>query len=117
MINCSRAVDSIGDTLYDGRFCRTLNLLDEGNRDALAIEVGTLLLTVRVVRVLEQLVATHEAPAMLLCDDGPDSIAQALVHCCEQYGILPHRIQPGKSNQNAFIERFSKTYRDEVLDG
>ncbi len=80
------------------------------------IEISTSLPSVRVVQVLEQLVAMHGAPAMLRCDNGPEFIAAALMRWCEQHGVVLHHIQPGKPNQNAFIERFNRTYRHEVLD-
>ena len=47
---------------------------------------------------------------------GPEFCAQAFVDCCEERGIQIRYIQPGKPNQNAFIERFNKSYRDEVLN-
>jgi putative transposase len=51
------AVDFMSDTLYGGRRFRTLNILDEGVREGLAIEIDTSLPTERVVRVLEQAVS------------------------------------------------------------
>lgn len=57
VLNRTWALDFMGDTLYDGRCYRTLSVLDEGNREALAIEIGTSLPSVRVLQVLEQLVA------------------------------------------------------------
>ena len=116
VLNRTWALDFMGDTLYDGRCYRTLNVLDEGNREALAIEVSTSLPSVRVVQVLEQLVTLHGAPAMLRCDNGPEFIAAALARWCDHHGVVLHHIQPGKPNQNAFIERFNKTYGAEVLD-
>lgn len=116
MLNRTWALDFMGDTLYDGRCSRTLNVLDEGNREALAIDISTSLPSVRVVQVLKQLVAMHGAPAMLRCDNGPEFIARALVRWCGQYGVVLHHVQPGKPNQNAFIERLNKTNRHEVLD-
>lgn len=116
ILNQTWALDFMGDTLYDGRCYRTLNVLDEGNREALAIEVGTSLPSARVITVLEQLVAMYGQPTMLRCDNGPEFIAEALVEWCEKHGVHLHHIAPGKPNQNAFIERFNKTYRTEVLD-
>lgn len=64
--NAVWALDFMSDCLYDGRRFRTLNVLDEGVREALAIEL--------------------------------------------------RYIQPGKPDQNAYIERFNRTYREEVLN-
>ena len=50
------------DTLYDGRPFRTLNVIDEGNREALRIECGTSIPSSRVVQVLNQLVENHSRP-------------------------------------------------------
>ncbi len=116
VLNRTWALDFMGDTLYDGRTYRTLNVLDEGNREALAIEVATSLPSVRVVEVLAQLVAMHGAPAALRCDNGPEFIAEALATWCTEAGIRLQHIAPGKPNQNAFIERFNRTYRTEVLN-
>lgn len=116
VLNRTWALDFMGDTLYDGRRYRTLNVLDEGNREALAIEISPSLPSARVVRLLEQLVAIHGAPTALRCDNGPELIADTLTSWCEAQGIVLQHIAPGKPNQNAFIERFNRTYRDEVLN-
>lgn len=115
-LNHTWALDFMGDTLYDGRCYRTLNVLDEGNREGLAIEVDTSLPSARVVQVLDQLVAMHGVPTRLRCDNGPEFVAAALADWCAERGITLQHIQPGKPNQNAFIERFNRTYRTEVLD-
>ncbi len=104
------------DTLYGGRRFRTLNVLDEGNREGLASEVGTSIPAPRVVRVLDQLVALSGCPPALRLDNGPELTAQVFVDWCDRHGIVRLYIQPGKPVQNAFIERFNRTYREEVLD-
>jgi putative transposase len=110
------ALDFMHDALYCGRPFRTLNVLDEGNREALGIEVGHAIPAERVVRVLEQLIAIHGCPAAFRLDNGPEFTAQVFTSWCEARGIALLYIQPGKPDQNAFIERFNRTYRDEVLD-
>ena len=110
------ALDFMSDTLYEGRRFRTLNILDEGNREALAIDVAVSLPSVRVIAVLEELVALHGAPRALRLDNGPELISTALTRWCAQHHIALRYIQPGKPQQNAYIERFNRTYRTEVLD-
>ena len=66
------ALDVMHDALYGGRRFRTLNVLDEGNREGLAIEVGTSIPASRVVRVLDQLVALYGRPQALRLDNGPE---------------------------------------------
>jgi putative transposase len=66
------ALDFMVDTLYDGRRFRTLNGIDESNREGLAIEIGTTLPSLRVIAVLEELIALHGAPQHLRVDNGPE---------------------------------------------
>jgi len=110
------ALDFMSDALYGGRAFRTLNFLDEGNRQALGIEVAHSIPSLRVIRVMEQLIEMHGKPKALRVDNGPELTAIAFTEWCANRGIEIRFIQPGKPDQNAFIERFNKTYRDEVLD-
>lgn len=110
------ALDFMRDTLYDGRPFRTLNVIDEGNREALRIECGTSIPSVRVVRVMNQLVEVYGKPEAIRLDNGPELTAEAFVEWAEQLGVKLLFIQPGKPNQNAFVERFNRSFRQEVLD-
>jgi putative transposase len=110
------ALDFMRDTLYDGRPFRILNVIDEGNREALRIEVGTSISSVRLTRVLSELVAVYGKPQAIRLDNGPEMTADAFTDWAKAMGIELRFIQPGKPNQNAFIERFNKSFRDEVLN-
>jgi putative transposase len=103
------------DTLYGGRRFRTLNVIDEGNREGLAIETGTSIPSARVVRVMEQLIDLHGRPGSVRLDNGPELTAETFVGWCQRQGIELRYIQPGKRDQNAYIERFNRSYREEVL--
>jgi putative transposase len=115
-LNHTWAIDFMADALYGGRKIRTLNVIDEGNREALAIDVALSIPSVRVIRILEELVAVHGRPVALRVDNGPELISEAFLTWCGEQGIEVRHIQPGKPDQNAFIERFNRSYRDEVLD-
>jgi len=109
------AVDFMADTLYDGRLFRTFNVIDEGNREVLGIEVATSIPSLRVIRVMEQLIELHGKPQALRLDNGSELTSIAFTEWCQSQAIELRFIQPGKPDQNAFIERFNKTYREEVL--
>ena len=116
VLNDTWAMDFMGDTLYDGRKYRVFNVLDEGNRECLAIEIGVSLPSVRITDVLDQLIILHGKPLRLRSDNGPEFIADALQDWCHEHGIIRQCIQPGKPNQNAYIERFNRSFREEILD-
>ena len=110
------SADFMSDTLYHGTRFRTFNVIDDHNREALAIEIDTSLRASRLVRVFERLKAERGLPDVLRVDNGPEFLSQVLVDWCQTHGVLIHYIQPGKPNQNAYIERFNRTYRNEVLN-
>lgn len=114
--NHTWSMDFVHDTLYHGKRFRTLNILDEGVREILAIEVDTSLPAERVIRVLDQLKESRGLPAQIRVDNGPELISAKLVAWCEIHHVRLHHIQPGRPTQNAYIERFNRTFRNEVLD-
>jgi putative transposase len=115
-VNAVWSLDFMSDALYRGRRFRTLNVLDEGVREALEIVVDTSLPSARVARTLEQIRQWRGKPAAIRCDNGPELVGQAFVDWCEENKVEIRYIQPGKPNQNAYIERFNRTYRSEVLN-
>jgi putative transposase len=115
-INQTWSMDFMADVLESGRKFRTFNLIDDYNREALAIEIDTSLCGQRIVRVLEQTIDWRGKPQQIRSDNGPEFLSNALTEFCNKQNIRLRHIQPGKPMQNAFIERFNKTYRTDVLD-
>ena len=115
-MNAVWAIDFMHDTLYRGRAFRTLNVLDEANRGGLGIEVATGIPASRMIRFLTQLVEIHGRPQAIRCDNGPELTSYAFTEWCKAQDIELRFIQPGKPDQNAFIERFNRSYREEVLN-
>ncbi len=110
------ALDFMADALYCGRAFRTLNVIDEGNREALGIEIATSIPARRVIRVLEELIELYGKPRAIRLDNGSELTSTAFTEWCQERHIELKFIQPGKPDQNAFIERFNRTFRHEVLD-
>jgi putative transposase len=110
------SIDFMHDSLVSGRTFRTLNVIDDFNREVLAIEIDTSLPAAPVIRVLDALAAWRGYPKQLRSDNGPEFISNKLDEWAEKNGVLLDFIEPGKPAQNAYIERFNRTYREEVLD-
>lgn len=108
VLNGMWAVDFMSDMLYSGTRSRTLNVLDEGNREALAVEVALSLPAARVTQVRDQLVALHGAPSALRCDNGPEFVSVELTTSCRRHGVRLLHIQPGKPNQNAYYRTLQR---------
>ena len=114
--NHTWSFDFMSDALYSGHRYRVLNIIDEGTREALDIVIGASLPSGRVVRTLQAMVAEHGKLRCIRVDNGDEMTAQLFVDCCREENIEIAYIQPGKPNQNAYIERFNRSFRTEVLD-
>ncbi len=110
------SVDFMSDSLWDGRRYRLLNIMDDYNREALAIEADTSLPALRVIRVLKRLLVTRGKPEMIRVDNGPEFISDKLDNWCKENKIQLVFIQPGKPTQNAYIERLNGSLRRELLN-
>lgn len=106
----------MSDSLTCGRRFRTLNIIDDHNREALNIEIDTSLPTRRVIRSLRQVIEERGKPDRIRVDNGPEYTSKELVEWCSKMGIELLFIQPGRPMQNGYIERFNGTYRRDILD-
>lgn len=105
------SMDFMHDQLSDGRNYRLFNVLDDYKREGLAIEAGFSLPTMRVIRTLEQLIEWRGKPIALRCDNGPEFISHTFTDWAKEQDIRIDYIQPGKPQQNAYIERQNRTIR------
>jgi len=120
--NQTWSLDFMRDSLSNGRTFRTLNIIDDFNRQALWIEVDTSLPAERVVRVLEELLLWRARPKQIRMDNGPELISQRLESWAKEKQIELIHIQPGKPAHivpmsfgrmhisNGSIERFAKMF-------
>ena len=110
------SIDFMSDSLINGRKVRVFNIIDDCNREALAIDVGLSFPARAVVETLDNLKQEIGLPKFIRCDNGPEFIAKLFVDWCEKNYIEIKYTQPGKPMQNGFIERFNRFYREDVLD-
>lgn len=115
-LNSSWSMDFMSDSLASGNKFRTLNVIDDCNREALAIEVATSIAAKSVIRTLEQLIDWRGKPKAIRVDNGPEFTSADFSLWCEKEQINIQFTQPGKPMQNGFIERFNGSYRREILD-
>jgi putative transposase len=110
------SMDFMRDALGNGRPFRTFNVIDDGSREALVIEVDFSLPPERVVRVLEQIAEERGVPQEIVVDNGPDFVSKALDLWAAPRGVTLRFIRPGKPVENCFVESFNGTFRKDCLD-
>ena len=114
--NVTWSMDFVHDGLLNGIKFRSFNIIDDYNREALNITIDTSLTSKRVIRELEHLIAWRGKPERIRVDNGPEFIADAMESWANDREIDLKFIQKGKPYQNGFVERFNRSYREEVLD-
>jgi len=110
------SMDFMRDTLSDGRAIKVLSVVDEYTRKCFRIEVDTSINGVRVTRVLSEIAQAEELPEIIIIDNGPEFIGNALDAWAYQRGVKLTFIRPGKPVENAYIESFNGRLRDECLN-
>lgn len=109
-------MDFMHDGLINGVTFRSFNVIDDFNREALNITRDKSLTSQRVIRELEKLIEWRGQPEKIRVDNGPEFIAAAMELWAQSRNIELKFIQKGKPHQNGYVERFNRSYREEVLD-
>ena len=110
------SADFMLDALACGRSFRTFNVTDDFNREIVHIEIDTSITSVRLVRIFERIAQERPFPQVQRTDNRPEFLGKAFVQWAKAHGMAIQYIQPGKPNQNAYIEPFDRTCREQVLD-
>tara|TARA_B100002019_G_scaffold73676_1_gene63650 strand:+ start:437 stop:1024 length:588 start_codon:yes stop_codon:yes gene_type:complete len=114
--NNTWSMDFMSDTLVNGRKFRVINVIDDFNREALINEAYYSIPSKRVVSILASLMHERGRPKRIRVDNGPEFTSHAFQAFCKKQGVEIQFIQPGKPAQNGYIERFNRTFREDILD-
>ena len=109
-------MDFVSDYLHDGRRLRCLNVLDDFSSESLGINIGISIPGEEVARFLDMIAFERGYPTAIVVDNGPEFTSKALDKWAYLRDVELHFIEPGKPNQNAFIESFNSRFRDECLN-
>lgn len=115
-INQVWSLDFMSDSLINNRRFRTFNIIDDFNRSAVTIEIDFSFPSRAVIAATERAIKEHGKPKKIRVDNGPEFTSQEFMEWCEKEEITLQFIQPGRPMQNAFIERFNRTFRQDILD-
>ena len=110
------SLDFVSDAFTDGRQFRVLAIVDDYSRECLSLVADTSLSGLRVTRELESLIKHRSKPRTIVSDNGTELTSMAVLKWCQETGVDWHYIQPGKPMQNAFVESFNGSFRDECLN-
>jgi Transposase and inactivated derivatives len=110
------SMDFVFDRTADGRAIKTLTIVDDATHECVAIEVERAISGHGVARVLDRLAHTRGLPRIIRTDNGKEFCGKAMVAWAHERGVQLRLIQPGKPNQNAYIESFNGRLRDECLN-
>lgn len=116
IINESWSLDYMSDALQNGKKFRTANVIDDCNREVLGIKASISLPSQHIIEFLDDIASHRGYPQQIRMDNGPENISKIMTQWAKKHNVTLRYIQPGKPAQNAYIERFNRTYREEILD-
>ena len=110
------SLDFLSDTFGTSRKFRILAVNDDCCRENLCLLADTSISGARVARELDALVRIYGKPASIVSDNGTEFTSRAILKWTNENDVEWHYLDPGKPQQNAFIESFNGSLRDELLN-
>jgi len=110
------SMDFVFDRTGEGRVLKCLTIVDDATHEAVAIEVERAISGHVLTRVLDRLALSRGLPRVIRTDNGKEFCGKAMVAWANARGVDLRLIEPGKPNQNAYVESFNGRFRDECLN-
>lgn len=114
--NARWSLDVVSDSFGASRKFRILAVIDDCTRECLCLVADTSLSGARVARELSAQIRVYGKPGCIVSDNGTEFTSRAILKWTDQNDVPWHYIDPGKPQQNAFIESFNGSLRDELLN-
>ena len=110
------SMDFVFDRTAEGRVIKNLTIVDDATHEAVAIVPERAMGGLQLAHVLDQLAKTRGLPKAIRTDNGKEFCSRAMLTWAHARGVQLFLIEPGKPNQNAYIESFNGRFRDECLN-
>ena len=109
-------MDFVFDRVADGRALKCMTVVDDATHEAVAIETQSAISGAHVTRILDRLKSERGLPKVIRTDNGKEFCGRAMLQWAHANGVTLRLIEPGKPNQNAYVESFNGRFRDECLN-
>jgi transposase InsO family protein len=110
------SMDFMFDREASGRSIKCLMVVDDATHESVAIVAEHAIGGAHLTRILDAICAQRGTPAVIRTDNGPEFTGKAMLNWAHRRGIALRLIEPGKPNQNAYVESFNGRFRDECLN-
>jgi transposase InsO family protein len=110
------SMDFAFDRVASGRTIKCLVIVDDATHEAVAIVPEHTIGGDHLTRILDGICAQRGTPAVIRTDNGPEFTGKAMLNWAHRKGVVLRLIEPGKPNQNAYVESFNGRFRDECLN-
>ena len=110
------SMDFVFDRSADGRVIKCLTIVDDATHEAVAVVAERAIGGEMLTRIMDRLCRERSYPRIIRTDNGKEFCGRAMLSWCHAHGVQLKLIEPGKPNQNAYIESFNGRLRDECLN-
>lgn len=110
------SMDFVFDRTAEGRVIKCLTVIDDATHESLAVVAERAISGYPLTRMLDRIALHRGFPKIIRTDNGKEFCGRAMLDWAHQRGVQLRQIEPGKPNQNAYIESFNGRFRDECLN-